>query len=162
MSDLPLEWTVLDRQLREGEPTKGWPGDPRMWLQLGMLVARETAWYPEIMKVARKGDIVARILEVWRHTEEGKDVVIGRWNPSELPNIITDLVAMDPGRPRHVSVLDRIDAGNAAKEAELSRQYQDSTGEMMEHYLKLAHDITQPRNVFRGMPGTRDDEALKR
>jgi hypothetical protein len=162
MSDLPLEWTVLDRQLREGEPTKGWPGDPRLWLQLAYLEAPETGWYPQDNKIHRKGDIVARLLEVWRHTEEGRDVVIGRWQPSDLPQILSDLVAMDPGRPGHTDVLDRIDAANEAKEADLSRQYQDVQGEMMEHYLKLAHDLNNPRNVFRGMPGTRDDADLKR
>jgi hypothetical protein len=162
MTTVPMEWKLLDRELREGVPTEGWPGDPRMELVIGQVRTSRAGYDPNVKRWVPAGYPVAQRLEVWRTTENHGYQRIGTWHPNEAPFIIKHLVAMDPSRPNHVSVLDRIDAHNAAMDEENSRAYMQAAGEMAEHLAKLNHDRNEPRNIFRGMPGTRDRKDLKR
>jgi hypothetical protein len=161
-NDIPPELGILEKVIQQGDPVKGWPGDPRMELRVGVLSAAKTGWSEQVHRLVVRGEPLARRLEVWRHTETGRDERIGTWNFDELPHVVADLVLMDPSRPNHESILDRIDRTNAEKEYEATRIYQDVAGEMAEHLAKLNHDRNNPRNVFRGIPGTRDRTDLKR
>jgi hypothetical protein len=152
------EATVVADQLVEGLGTAGWRGDPRLELRIGILAANTGGLDPKLGRWVDKGEEVARRYEVWRHCEDGVDRRLGSWLPDQLHEIIPDLVKMDPSSPAHVSTEDRIDAHNRRKEAELAMQMQDTLGEMMEHGNKLFHDLTQPRNVFRGIPGLNPDK----
>jgi len=156
------EYRQLDKDVREGVPTSGWPGDPRLSVQLGVVTAGRSGYSEQKKKYVRKGDVVARRLEVWRHNEDGTDAIVGTWSMDEVMQVISDLVVMDPGRPRHVGVEDRIDTHNAALEAAAAKAYQEVNSEMIEHALRLDHDRNNPINIFRGMPGTRDRTDLKR
>lgn len=149
LSNITAEAVELDRWLREGKPELGWRGDPRLDLRIGTLQAKKTGIDPVTGTWKKMGDVVARRYEVWRHTEDGEDVQIGHWRLDEYLKIIPDLVDMDPRKPGHESVLDKIDRHNEALEREQSHRYYDAVGEMMDHYIRLWHDRTQPKNTFR-------------
>ena len=114
------------------------------------------------MRWVPKGAVVAQRLEVWRTTENHGYQRIGTWHPDEAPFIIKHLVQMDPSRPRHESVLDRIDKHNAMIEEAAAQAYVDVAMEAHEHLARIGHDLNEPRNIFRGMPGTRDRTDIKR
>lgn len=135
----------LDRKLREGDGLL-WPGDPRLSLGVGVIEDRH------------KRKIVARRYEVWRHNEDGSDAMIGHWLLEEYDRILFDLVRMRVEAPGHEDVVVSIDKANAITEAKNSQEIRDHLGEAMEHGAKLFHDRTEPKNVFRQMPGTRDIE----
>lgn len=133
----------LDRQLRDGDGM-GWPGDPRLSLSVGVLEHRLTR-------------AVGRRYEVWRHNEDGTDTIIAHWRLEDFDRILFDLAKMRLDAPGHVDTQDEIDKHNAAIEADIDAKAKDSLGEMMEHAAKLHHDTNNPRNVFRQMPGLRDE-----
>lgn len=130
------EWRELAGKITDGDGY-GWPGDERMWLQIGEL--------------HRSDGAIGRRLEVWRHNEDGSDTMVAHWLPREQHMVCYELARMRVDSPGHESVEDRIDRHNAAIEEKLSRQFRDSMGELLEHRLKLAHDTTQPKTVFHGM-----------
>ena len=141
-----------------GKPEIGWRGDPRLELHVGILTAERYGFSPQCKRYVNKGELMAKRWEVWRHCEDGTDQRIASWEYDKMHDILLDLVKMDPNSPAHTSVEDRIDASNRLKENKLARQYQEKLGEMMEHAGKLHHDTTQPRNVFRGVPGRNPDK----
>ena len=122
----------------------GWPGDPRLDLRIGVIKEKATGR-------------IGRRYEVWRTNEDGTETRIGHWKIEEFDRILFDLTRMRMDSPGHVSAEAEIDAHNAAIEAKRSDEARDALGEMMEHAAKLHHDTTQPRNVFRGIPGLRDE-----
>ncbi len=122
----------------------GWPGDPRLDLRIGVIEHKATK------KVGRR-------YEVWRTNEDGSETRVAHWKIEEFDRILFDLTRMRMDSPGHVSAEAEIDAHNDAISAKRSDEARDSLGEMMEHAAKLHHDTTQPRNVFRGMPGLRDE-----
>lgn len=136
-----IHWEAerLDKMLREGDGIF-WAGDPRLWLGMGV--------------IERHGHVVARRYEVWRHTEEGEDVLIGHWRLEEFDRILMDLSGMRLDAPGHVDVVDAIDKENAKLEAANDAKMHDAMGEMMEHGLKLWHDRNNPKNTFRQVGGT--------
>lgn len=124
----------------------GWPGDPRLDLRIGVIREKATG-------------LVGRRYEVWRTNEDGTETRIMHWRIEDFDRILFDLTKMRLDSPGHVSAEDEIDAHNDAIEQKRSDEARDALGEMMEHAAKLHHDTTQPRNVFRGMPGLRDEIA---
>lgn len=113
----------------------GWPGDPRMELRIGILTHKPTG---------RTG----KRLEVHRNNEDGSVTLVSHWLPSEQHRILFDLSRMRLDSPGHVDTLDIIDKHNEKKEAEASDQFRDSYGEMLDHFYRLNHDLTQPKNRF--------------
>lgn len=132
------EWRDLARQLVEGDGL-GWPGDPRLSLQIGIIEGRNKSG-----RVVRTG----RRLEVVRHNEDGSDTMIGHWRPEEQHRVCYDLARMRVDSPGHESVLDSIDRANAQKEAEVSKQFQEAMANLLDHAARLHHDLSNPRNRF--------------
>lgn len=126
----------IDRQLREGRPSCGWPGDPDLELTWD---GPRTRWI------------------VLRHCEDGVVRGLAWWSPEELESIPACLAQMRLDRPDRVPVEDRIDAHNDKMEKDAWARWRDSYGEMAEHVHKLVHDTTEPRNVFRQIPGRRQE-----
>lgn len=136
----------LVRLIQQGDGM-GWPGDPRMYLAIGVLTRKKRGQTKQ-----------GRRYEVWRYCEDGEDRMIAHWRLEERDRIIFDLARMRLDAPGHIDSSDAIDANNAAIERAAEEQAQAKIGEWMEHGAKLLHDLTNPRNVFRGMPGQRDAE----
>lgn len=145
-----------DRMLREGDGM-GWPGDPALYLSMGTLTANKTGYNKQCNKVVRAGDIIARRYEVWRHTEDGEDVLIGTWRLEEFDRILFDLAPLRLDSPGHVDTIDAIDEHNNKIIKENDDKYVDSMMQVLDHQLHLWHDLNNPRNVFRGIPGRRDE-----
>lgn len=146
----------LDRKLREGDGLL-WSGDPRLYLGMGILTAPQSRWEEKLGRRVQKGDIVARRYEVWRHTEDGEDVLIGHWQLSEFDRILVDLAPMRLDSPGHVDALDEIDKHNAKLEKAAGDAFVANGVEAMAHALDVWHDTENPKHTFRGMPGSRDD-----
>lgn len=146
----------LDRKLREGDGL-GFPGDPRLWLAEGVVESRKRQQHPKTGAWLWPGDIIARRWEVWRSCEDGIDRLIFHCPEEEFDAILFHLAPMRLDAPNRVSSEDAIDAHNAEIEDKNSREAKDVIGEATEHLAKLVHDRTQPRNVFRGIPGLRDE-----
>lgn len=145
----------LDRKLREGDGM-GFPGDHRLWLGQGVITAKLGGFDEAVGRIVRRGDILGRRWEVWRDCEDGETRLIGAWKMNEFDRILIDLASLRMDSPGHVDTIDQIDAHNAAVDADNSRDVQDVLGAALEHTTLLVHDRTEPRNVFRGMPGLRD------
>lgn len=138
----------LDRKLREGDGT-GWTGDRHLFLAIG--VAEET-------RSGRKTGRIARRYEVHREYDDGRTELIGHWRMEEFDRILYDLAIMRAGAEgRTEGVLDRIDKSNAEIEAEQSRAFRDSYGEMLDHAARLTHDLQEGRSTFRQVGGLRDE-----
>lgn len=145
----------LDRKLREGDGL-GFPGDPRLVLAQGVITAEKSGYSKELGRIVRRGDIVARRWEVWRHCEDGVDRMIGHWRMHEFDRILLDLTSMRLDSPGHEDTLSKIDKANDAKDKEVLGQMRDVLGEFADHTARLIHDTTGPRDVFHQMPGRRD------
>jgi hypothetical protein len=148
----------LDRKLRDGDGIF-WTGDPRLYLAMGIVQANRRMWVEELGRYVNPGEVVARSYEVWRHGEDGREHLIGRWRVEEFDRILMDLAPMRLDSPGHKDTLDEIDKHNAKLEKAASDQMKEALAEGLEHQLKLWHDRTQPKNVFRGLPGLRKDDA---
>lgn len=132
------EWQELATKLTNGDGL-GWPGDPNLFLEIGVLVQRNRATGQER---------VGRQLQVWRHNEDGSKTMVGHWRPDEQMKVCFDLAQMRVDAPGHIPVEKKIDDANAAKEKDLSTQAQESMIQTLDHALRLHHDRTQPRNTF--------------
>lgn len=146
----------VDRVLRDGDGL-GWPGDPRLELRMGVMEVAEGRISRTLGRWVNKGEILGRRYEVWRRCEDGVERRVGSWTLEEFDRIILDLSGMRLDSPGHVDTQAKIDTTNAEIEAAAMRDYRDAQGEILEHGAKLLHDTTQPKNVFRGMPGRRDE-----
>lgn len=145
----------LDRKLREGDGIV-WTGDPRLFLSMGIVVANRRTWVDELGRYVQPGEVIARRYEVWRHGEDGRDYLIGTWRLEEFDRILMDLAPMRLDSPGHVDAIEEIDRHNEALERENSRKFKEAMIEGVEHQVKLWHDLHNPKNVFRGIPGLRD------
>lgn len=137
------EWSDLARRISEGDGVT-WGGDPSLWLGLGV--------------VKRGGKIVGRRLEVWRRTEEGQDVLIGSWHPTEQYRICHDLAQMRVGRPGAISVEDRIDAHNAKLEAAADAKRRDQMALATE---RLAYAMMRRQGHARNRFGIKNNPLAK-
>ncbi len=146
----------LARKLREGDGLV-WTGDPSLELRMALLRAARTGYHSGTRRHQHKGDIVARRYEVWRHTEQGQDVLIGHWRLEEFDAILIDLVAMDVRKPGHTPLADRLDRADADKEKAKSAEFREAAGPMLEHMMLLGHDLNNPRITFRQVGGHRDN-----
>lgn len=128
------EYAELVRQIQQGDGM-AWPGDPRMYLAIGVLENKVTG---------KRG----RRLEVWRVNEDGSETMIAHWLPAEQHRVIYDLTRMRVESPGHEDVLDRIDRHNKAKQDALDAAARDSMMETLDHAIRLHHDRNNPRNKF--------------
>ena len=142
----------LDRKLREGDGIF-WTGDPRLYLSMGIVTAERRVWVDELGRYAQPGEVIARRYEVWRHGEDGRDHLIGTWRLEEFDRILMDLAPLRLDSPGHVDTIEAIDKHNEALERENSRKLKETLMEGLEHQIKLWHDLHNPKNVFRGIPG---------
>jgi len=142
----------LARKLVEGDGIL-WPGDPRLELRVGVLTWPQTCWQPTLGRRVRRGEIAARRYEVWRYCEDGSEQMVGHWRLEDFDRILLELAPMRLDAPGHVSVLDRIDTNNDAMEKANSQRMVEALAAPLEHALKIKHDTTEGRTVFRGMPG---------
>lgn len=147
----------LDRKLREGDGLM-WQGDPALSLNVGVMTAKRSGYDENVKRRVTRGEAVARRYEVWRHTEDGEDVIIGSWRIEEFDKILFDLVQMDPRSRGHEDLADRLDKADEEKAKADSEKFRDTVGPMIEHQMKLAHDIFNPRNEFFGVNGLRDQK----
>jgi hypothetical protein len=143
---LSSDWEDLDRKLRTGDGLM-WPGDPLLWLGVGVITAPKHAG-----RITRQKPL-ARRLEVWRDCEDGETRLIGTWHPSDCFRVLHDLCRMRAEAPGHESILDSIDNHNAKLEKAAEDAAVDKMCEGLEHALKLQHDRTEPSTVFRGIQG---------
>lgn len=120
--------------------------DPRLYLKY------------RVIEHPKKPGVKGRRYEVHRHCEDGQVRMIGHWRLEEFDMIWPDMQKMAAGAAGRIAgVEDRIDSHNDGMERDNSRATQEAMGEMMDHAVRLVHDRTQPKNVFRQMPGLRDD-----
>lgn len=145
----------LDRQLREGDGIF-WAGDSRLFLSMGVVEANRRAYVAQLGRYVKKGEIIARRYEVWRHGEDGTPQMIGSWRVEDFDRILVDLAPMRLDAPNRVDTLTAIDEHNAAIEKANTDEIKGSLMEGLEHQVKLWHDRSNPKNVFRGIPGRRD------
>lgn len=131
---IPAEWETLAEVLVKGDGL-GWPGDPHLWLGVGVIEDKRTGR-------------VARRLEVWRANEDGSSAMIGHWPPDAANRVCYDLARMRVEAPGHVPVEERIDAHNAAMEAAKEAEFADVYGEALDHAARLFHDTNNPRTRF--------------
>lgn len=118
----------------------GWPGDPRMRLEIGVLKTN-----------GKEG----HRLEVWRHNEDGSDTRIAHWLPREQHMVCYELSRMRLDSPGHESTEERIDAHNAALEAKRSDEFAEVYGDMLEYGTALFHDREWGKSQF-SMAGLAD------
>src|SRR5258706_14006893 len=123
----------LDRKLREGDGL-AWAGDPSLELRYGILSAPRRMQHPVSHRWINRGDMVAKRYEVWRHTENGEDVIIGHWTLEEYDRILFDITMMRAGAiGKAPDVEQRIDAHNAEIEKKASADFRDHYGPMLDH-----------------------------
>lgn len=120
--------------------------DPRLYLKY------------RVIDHPKKPGVKGRRYEVHRHCEDGKNRLIGHWRLEEFDTIWSDMQVMAAGAAgRIASVEERIDKHNDEMERDNDRESSGFMTEAMTHAAKLMHDRTQPKTVFRGMPGLRDE-----
>lgn len=141
----------IDKQLRTGDGIQ-WSGDPTLYLAQGVV--------EETRGGRPTGKIVARRYEVWRHCEDGVERIIGHWRMEEIDRIIYDLARMRAEAPGHEDIIDTIEKHEVENEKRVWEPYRQSMGALMEHMAKLHHDRNNPKQVFRGMPGSNPDKQL--
>ena len=112
------EYDDLAKRITYGDGV-GWSGDPRLYLQVGVMEARDP-----VTGYTRTG----RRLEVWRWNEDGSETMVGHWRPDEQFQILKDLAEMKAGAEARTSVEARIDAHNKTLEDKASAQFRDSMG----------------------------------
>lgn len=128
------EYAELVRQIQQGDGM-GWPGDPRMWLGIGVLENKHTG------KTGRR-------LEVWRTNEDGSETLVAHWLLTEQHRVIYDLARMRADSPGHVSVLDIIDQHNDRIQKDLEDKAAEEMIQTLDHAIRLDHDRNNPRNRF--------------
>lgn len=145
----------LARKIAQGDGIL-WTGDPRLELGMATAVAPKSMWYAPLGRRVKKGEVLARRYEVWRNNEDGTRSQVGHWLLEEFDRILMDLAPLRMDAPGHEDAIDQIDKHNEALEKERDTVAVEAMMEQTEHALKLHHDTTGPKNVFRGMPGMRD------
>lgn len=136
-----------------------WAGDPNLSLHVGTITAGKSGWSNELNRQVRIGEVVARRWEVWRHTEDGEDVRIGTWKMEDLSRIIMDIAPLRLDSPGHVDTLAEIDKANDKLEADRSQAFKEAAFELLDHQIRLHHDLTQPKNRFYMNDIKQDDTA---
>lgn len=159
-STLPWEAQEVAYWLTEGNPTLGWRGDPRLWLQYSILTAGKSGFDPKVHRYVQKGDVVAKCYEVWRHTELGSDERILQVTLDRVLDIIPRLIDMDPNTPNQRPLWDRVIEENDRHDTENTQHIQEAHGEMAEHFWKLIADREHGKTTFRGMPGSNPDRQM--
>lgn len=157
---VPWEAQEMDRWLREGHPTLGWRGDPRLELRIGVLLANRSGFDPRTKKNHQKGDRVAWRWEVWRHNEDGTEARILQRKAGEIAEIIPTLIGVDPRTPGFEPVMDQIEREDDQNHKEKQYAIAQAVGEQREHLWKLVADRQNGKTTFRGMPGSNPDKQL--
>jgi hypothetical protein len=157
---MPYEAQQMDVWLRDGNPTLGWRGDPRLYLSMGYMTATRNGVDPKTKRYAHIGDILAMRWEVWRHNEDGTDLRLFSRQAEALTDIIPTLIGIDPRTPGHEPTMDKVEREDAIVQKERATAIGEAHGEAAEHLWKLVADKTNGPSTFRGMPGRNPDKQL--
>lgn len=150
----------LERKLRYGDGIL-WQGDPRLDLAVGVLLAPRRMQHPKTGRWLNRGDVVFKRYEVWRHTEDGSEELLGHWLIEEFDRILFDIVQMRAGFEGKIpTAIERIDVKNAAIDKQKSDNFRNAYGAFAEHYFQLWHDRNNPRKTFRGLPGRNPEKQM--
>jgi len=162
LANVPWEAQEVDRWLRDGNPTLGWRGDPRLSLAVGVLTASRNGVDPRTKKFHRAGDVLARRYEVVRHCEDGTDQRIMQRPLTKLHEIIPALNGIDPRTPAFEPVMDVVEREDAQKQKDVEYKIGQAIGEQREHLWKLVADRQNGLTTFRQMGGSdeRSDRNL--
>lgn len=157
MSNLPYEVELVADWLVMGKPELGWKGDPRLSLCVGVITMHKAG--PDRRGTyRRKGEVVARNLQVFRHNEDGTDTNILSRKLDAWHDIIPSLVQLDPRNPGHVDTMTKVEKANAIVDKANSTAVAEAHGEAAEHLWKLVADREHGKTTFRQMPGSNPDK----
>jgi hypothetical protein len=153
-----LPWSVheLDRMLREGDPSKGWRGDPRLSLGMGIVVTEKSGMQVDPdgkTRFHRAGDKVGWNWTVYRHNEDGTDTPILTRKGLDLNLIIPKLIEMDPRTPGHENVMDMVEKADAAVQRAKEQQIAEAHGEHLDHLWRLVDERQNGRHTTRQVQG---------
>lgn len=160
LSDVPYECVVLDNQLRQGVSTLGWRGDPRLYLEVGVITSNNTGYSRKVGRVVRHGEVLGRQLIVMRHCETGKDEILMRRKMEDLHKIIPQLITSDPRTPGFEDVMDTVEREDAAKQKQVATDIFEARAECAEHLWALVGDRQNGRTTHRQVGGS--DERVDR
>jgi hypothetical protein len=160
LSSVPYEVLVVDKQLRQGAPTLGWRGDPRLYLELGVITSNNTGYSNKVKRFVRHGEVLARQVIVMRHCETGVDEVIFRRKYEQLHEIIPTLIRHDPRTPGFEDVMDTVEREDTAKQKAVATHIGEARAECAEHLWALVGDRQNGRTTFRGLPGLNPDKQM--
>lgn len=127
------EYEDLDRRLRQPDGM-GWPGDPDLWLGIGVL--------------SQGGRQVGHRIEVWRHCEDGLDRMIGSWHPKEQHQVIYDLTRMRPDSPGFEPATDRLDREDAERARKSDEEWAENMDALLAHAKAIHRERHNPRDKF--------------
>lgn len=150
----------VDRWLREGKQEVGWRGDPRLWLDIGVIKTHQHGIDPKTGRYQRAGDVIGWQWQVKRHTELGKEEIILRLKGEDLYRIFEKLIAIDPRTPGHEDTMDVVEREDALLQKHRQQAIAEAHGENMEHLWALVADRQNGRTTFRGMPGSNPDRQM--
>ena len=154
--ELPYEVHELDRLLREGYPTMGWRGDPRLSLAMGVITTQKGGYQRDpdgVERFHRVGDKVGWCWQVMRHCEDGTDQILLQRKGLDLNLIIPKLVEMDPRTPGHENVMDMVEKADAAVHREKQNAIAEAHGEHLDHLWRLVDERENGRHTTRQVQG---------
>jgi hypothetical protein len=131
-SAVDAEWQDLAQKLSYGDGLN-WPGDPDLWLGIGVI---------EDKRNRRTG----KRLEVWRSCEDGTDQLVGHWHPAEQFRVLYDLCQMRAEAPGHVDVATRLEKSDAAAEEAAAQLWRENQFQALEHAAWLHVKAHEPAN----------------
>jgi hypothetical protein len=153
LSDVPYEAIVLEKQLKRGMPTLGWRGDPRLYLEMGVITSNNTGYSRKVNRFVRHGEVLARQLIVMRHCEDGTEQVILRKGLNKVHEVIPALIKHDPRTPGFEEVMDTVEREDNAKQKEVSTQIFEARAQCFEHLSALVGDRQNGRTTHRQVGG---------
>lgn len=151
--ELPDSVHQVDHMLRDGSPTDGWRGDPRLSLQMGFVRATKFGHDERAKRVVRKGGIVGWGWVVMRHLETGEDLPILQLAGLELPTIFRRLIAIDPRTPGFESTMDKVEREDLVVQKHRESAIAEATGEHLDHLWRLVDERENGRHTTRQVQG---------
>lgn len=160
---LPEEARVLALDLVRGKPELGWRGDPSLSLRFGVLTAAKAGCRikpnSSTMQCFQKGEITDVFLQVFRHTEEGKDELIVSKPVTKAHEVIPSLIEQDPRTPGFTNVMDRVERAYKAKDKANDDEIENVQGEMLDHALFVGKNVLGVKD-FHGQVGATDSKQV--
>jgi len=157
---LPEGVIEYDRWLREGKRELGWRGDPRLWLEIGLIETHQYGFCEKTKQFQRPGDVIGWQWQVWRHTELGKDEIILTLKGHELPFMFDKLVSMDPRTPGFQPVMERVESEDAVVQKHKQDAIAEARGEQMDHLWRLVEERRNGRHTTYQVPGSDPERQM--